>query len=521
MRMSAICPSIMFIALFVTVFQAGQLCAEPIVIDFEQFEGMDCTYANPGETPVPESCQLFDQLLASYGLIFTSGSPFVAVLDYWRCVPSGRRFIEGSTPDGLWTCSSDYPVTITFRKPGDGSIPAVTDFVSVHADLCGDGNPITLKAYDVEGNLVASCTRPDSGAILEVSTPGKIIHQVKFFGHPYLHDGVAIDDLTFNAPVPVNRPPIADAGADIAIKSADQSLTTIQGMASDPDGDALQYRWLEGVVELVTWAGVVDGMAPFNLATIPALAVGHHAFTLEVSDGTDMVPDMMTLTILNTPPVGVLNPTSLTVELGSEFTIKAMAADFDGDMLAYQWVKGSEVLGLGTIDAPDDGSPIAIADLVVGANDPRFGLGSHTVDLVLDDPVNGPVTTTATVAVEDSTLPTLSPVSSESILWPPNHELRPITIQGNASDNGGAVTLTASVQSNEPQEDGGDGSTDRDWTTPIIDNLAGIIQVSLRAERSGSGSGRVYTITITATDQSGNVSVATVEVRVPHDRKTK
>jgi hypothetical protein len=148
-------------------------------------------------------------------------------------------------------------------------------------------------------------------------------------------------------------------------------------------------------------------------------------------------------------------------------------------------------------------------------------LGSHTVDLVVDDPVNGPVTVTATVVVQDSTLPTLCPVSSESILWPPDHTLRPITIGANAADNSGLVTLTASVQSNEPAEDGGDGSTDQDWTTPVINDLAGTVHLSLRAERSGTGSGRVYTITITATDQSGNASVATVEVRVPHDRKNK
>jgi hypothetical protein len=320
---------------------------------------------------------------------------------------------------------------------------------------------------------------------------------------------------------PTNSSPSAEAGANMAINSADQSLKTIQGTASDPDDDAMQYRWLEGTVELTAWTPLVGGAAPLNLGTVPTLTLGDHVLTLEVSDGTGTGSDTMTLTLLNTPPVGVLNPVSLTVEIGSPFTIQATAADFDGDMLAFLWVKGADLLGSGSIDTPDDGSPVAVADMAIGANDPRFGLGVHAVDLVLDDPVNGPVTTTATVTVEDSTVPTLSPVSSESILWPPNHQLRPVRITANASDNGGAVTLAASVQSNEPQDDGGDGSTDQDWTTPIIDNQAGTIDVSLRAERSGSGSGRIYTITITATDQSGNASVATVEVRVPHDRKNK
>lgn len=320
---------------------------------------------------------------------------------------------------------------------------------------------------------------------------------------------------------PGNTPPAADAGPDLAINSADQSLTTIEGKASDPDGDALQYRWLVEDIVHQNWQDVVDGRAPLDLNSLPTLALGDHSLTLEVNDGTATSTDTMTLTILNTPPVGVLNPASLTVEIGSAFTIQATAADFDGDVLAYQWVKDSEVLGSGNIDAPDDGSPISVPDLVIAANDSRFGLGVHSVDFVLADSANEPVATPATVTVEDSTSPTLSPVSSESILWPPNHELRLVTIQANASDAGGAVTLTARVESNEPQEDGGDGSTDQDWTTPVIDDLAGIVDVNLRAERSGSGEGRVYTITITATDQSNNISVATVEVRVPHDRRNK
>ena len=274
-------------------------------------------------------------------------------------------------------------------------------------------------------------------------------------------------------------------------------------------------------MELAAWAAVVGGATPLNLGALPAFSLGDHVLALEVSDGTATGSDTMTLTVLNTPPVAVLNPASLTIEIAAAFTIKATAADFDGDVLVYQWVKGSEVLASGSIDAPDDGSPISVPDLAIGAGDPQFGLGTHTVDLVVDDPANGPVTVTATVVVQDSTLPSLSPVSSESILWPPDHTLRPITITAHAADNSGTVALTATVQSNEPQEDGGDGSTDQDWTTPVINDLTGTIDLSLRAERSGGGGGRIYTITITATDQSGNVSVAVVEVRVPHDRKNK
>jgi endo-1,4-beta-xylanase len=41
----------------------------------------------------------------------------------------------------------------------------------------------------------------------------------------------------------------------------------------------------------------------------------------------------------------------------------------------------------------------------------------------------------------------------------------------------------------------------------------------LRAERSGLGNGRVYTITYQAKDASGNTTVASTQVVVPHDRR--
>jgi hypothetical protein len=62
------------------------------------------------------------------------------------------------------------------------------------------------------------------------------------------------DDLTANAEVAepggpalvLNQPPEADAGENIQILSADQAFTLLEGTASDEDGDALEYRWLEG-----------------------------------------------------------------------------------------------------------------------------------------------------------------------------------------------------------------------------------------------------------------------------------
>ena len=321
-----------------------------------------------------------------------------------------------------------------------------------------------------------------------------------------------------------NNPPVAEAGEDLVILSADQLLTVIHGIGTDPDDDPLTYRWLEGVEVILDWAPVgAVGEADLDLAPLPYLSLGAHTLTLEVNDGEEIASDSMVLTVENSPPEPQPAPSYQVVELGFDpIVIVADVSDFDGDNVSYQWLKAQEELDSGSVATTQGGGAVPIPDLDLPAGDPRFPLGLNQVDLVVNDGVNLPVTETVTVEVSDTTAPTLAPIPSVTMLWPPNHTLRPVTIWANAADNGGgAITLAVDVQSNEPLDGGGDGSTETDYYIDSIDNSTGEIQLRLRAERSGSGEGRVYTITITANDESSNQSVATVEIRVPHDRGKK
>lgn len=119
------------------------------------------------------------------------------------------------------------------------------------------------------------------------------------------------------------------------------------------------------------------------------------------------------------------------------------------------------------------------------------------------------------ITVRDTTRPVISNVNANpSILWPPNHKMRNVTINYTAVDNcsdAAHTTNMLSVTSNEPINGTGDGDTSPDWE--VIDNH----HIRLRAERAGNGNGRIYTITITSTDDCGNVATSTVTVLVPHD----
>jgi hypothetical protein len=120
------------------------------------------------------------------------------------------------------------------------------------------------------------------------------------------------------------------------------------------------------------------------------------------------------------------------------------------------------------------------------------------------------------VTVADTVAPQISATPSADTLWPPNHELVPVTVTVAVTDrcDPSASFELVSVTSNESDDGPGDGDTVADIQGATIGTPD--TAFLLRAERSGQGSGRVYTIVYRATDASGNAALATAYVRVPH-----
>jgi hypothetical protein len=388
------------------------------------------------------------------------------------------------------------------------------NFISNHSNQAvvrGYNNIFNLAA-PTGGNYWSNWTTPDTNGD-------------GFVDNPYVVNSGSRDYLPWTTPNGwLNRAPVAHAGENIQIMSASQMFTVIQGTATDPDEDALQCRWLEGTEVLFDWTSVgVNGEAYLELALLPYLAIGNHTLTLEVTDGTVTVADDMLLTIGNSPPEVQPAPSSQTVEIRVDpITIIADVSDFDGDMVTYDWIMNSEVLDSGSVQTSQGGNTVQITDVVVEAGDPRFTLGTHVIEMKVSDPFNPPVSAFVSVEVIDTTAPSLSPLPSITMLWPPNHTLQPVTVQANAFDNGGGtIYLNVSVASSELPEMNGDGSTIPDYYIDSVNDETGIIELRLRSERSGTGEGRTYTIYITATDDSDNQSEANIDIRAPHDRRKK
>lgn len=149
--------------------------------------------------------------------------------------------------------------------------------------------------------------------------------------------------------------------------------------------------------------------------------------------------------------------------------------------------------------------------------------GNLTTAIVTDNPVNSTVVGTylvtydvadasgnrtqllRTVHVVDTIAPEVSLSVDRSLLWPPNHKLVDILVNGDAQDSGsGLLSVVLSVTDEYGQYN---------LTLPAFGST-----VALEAWRDGQDKdGRVYTLTAVATDRAGNTTTRSTDILVPHD----
>lgn len=311
-----------------------------------------------------------------------------------------------------------------------------------------------------------------------------------------------------------NKPPIAEAGESIRITTEQLKTAVIIGRASDPEGNSLTYRWLEGNDELQSSQPVeANGSAPLNLAALSPLSIGSHIFTLEVSDGTSTSSDAVAITVENSAPVVVPSGAG-TFQIREGISLRGTVADYDGDTLTYRWLEGDVIITSGSVSPPASGTPVALPVHLISAGLP---LGSHTLTLEVSDGIHV-ISGTMTVLVVDSIAPNLAPIASKTILWPANGKMTDIIIKVNARDNSGQIPMIGvKVTSSIPPQTGRHGNAIPDFIIKYIDQPTGRVALRLRNGQHGSSIDQIYSVTITATDMSGNVSTSDLHITAPHD----
>ena len=185
---------------------------------------------------------------------------------------------------------------------------------------------------------------------------------------------------------------------------------------------------------------------------------------------------------------------------GTSVTLtSAGSSDSDGQIVLYEWFEEGRLIATGPTPS-------------VGLT-----LGTHTIILRVRDDDGGTNDDLVAISVEDTRAPTLVMNVTPTTLWPPNHTMHLVARGVSASDVcDPKPALLATVTSNEAANGLGDGDTAPDWS--VQQDAAGLVDVWVRAERSGLGNGRVYTLSASATDGSGNGTSSSGVVRVPHNQ---
>ncbi|MFA1283601.1 glycosyl hydrolase family 18 protein [Citrobacter telavivensis] len=149
-------------------------------------------------------------------------------------------------------------------------------------------------------------------------------------------------------PVVTNHAPIASA--------ADQNVTgpvtvTLDGSASsDPDGDAMTYKWTQVSGPAVTISNSAKAKASFNVAA--ATSDQTMVFRLTVTDAKGL-KNAVDVQILNKAPKANQAPVvnqmeTITLQAGESHSLHAQAADPDGDALTYTWSVPADMQATGT-----------------------------------------------------------------------------------------------------------------------------------------------------------------------------
>jgi len=167
-----------------------------------------------------------------------------------------------------------------------------------------------------------------------------------------------------------------------------------------------------------------------------------------------------------------------------------------------------------TVTATDNCSSTVTVSPVSGS---FFPVGTTTVTARATDASGNTATCSFTVTINDVEPPVIHDlVVTPPILWPPNHQMKNVTVDYTSTDNcPGPINCQITVTSDEPENGVGDGDQAPDW------DILNDHHIKLRAERAGNGDGRIYTVKVSCTDQYGNTGTATKIVLVPKNMSSK
>jgi len=309
---------------------------------------------------------------------------------------AGTYVVELVVNDGHVDSAADAVQVSTQNSPPVANAgPDQTAFVGTTVTLDGSGST------DVDGDALtfrwALTTRP-TGSTAVLSDPAAI-RPTFLVDRPgaYTAQLIVNDGTVDSAPATVHIStgdlrPVGNAGPDQSVTLG--STVTLDGSgSSDPDGDALTFRW----ALIQRPAGSQAALAnPGTVApTFIADVAGRYVAQLIVNDGTfDSLPDLVQIDTVNSRPVAEAGADQTAVA-GTLVQLDGTGSrDADGDPLTFRWSFTSRPNGsTATFLDATAARPTFIADLD----------GMYVAQLIVSDGAldSAPDTTVITVAASN------------------------------------------------------------------------------------------------------------------------
>ncbi|WP_455219902.1 PKD domain-containing protein, partial [Kaarinaea lacus] len=215
--------------------------------------------------------------------------------------------------------------------------PGETVELTAIASDAEDGIP-QIRWREISTPALVLGSGESTGSILSFtapSTPGTILFEVTA-----TDSAGASASTNVSVEVMMNNSPTVSVGGDIQVESA--QLVTVQGNASDRDGNIVSYLWeqVDGVPSLT----LLDASTPSVSFTAPVVSIDT-SFTIQLTVTDNLgatASDQLVVTVspalANKPPTASAG-INRTVNLGELITITGSGSDSDGSIVNFSWTQ--------------------------------------------------------------------------------------------------------------------------------------------------------------------------------------
>jgi hypothetical protein len=339
--------------------------------------------------------------------IYHKNLPPVAIASGPGTVPEGSNAcLDGSTS---WDPEGDALTFAWVQQPAAGEPVVVLDAPSTSGP-CFDTPNVGPGGADLHFQLtVADGHNPPSNATV-------LVH-VSF----------------------VNQPPVANAGNDQVVNEGD--TVTLDGSASDPDGNMPTFAWSQLSGPTVTLSDTTDPNATF---TAPQVFCAGDAvvMTLTVDDGfggTDSKNVTINVANVNNPPSANAGGNQSGISEGNAVELHGTGDDADTEevpSLTFQWTQTS---GPPVTLSPSSGKDVGFTAPTIGGGDPNafVDLG---FSLTVKDSCHGS-TTTDSITVHVANIPH-APIAVATGPTTANEGGDNVTLDGSGSSDPDSDPLT-------------------------------------------------------------------------------